>query len=167
MATIIQVEVNEEEFKELLEKELKDLPKEEIQKILLESIKSYFVHDDIQEVEETKDRYSGEINPAKIIRKPNYEKLNALLIRRKSGYGCNQEWTEPTDLFNNMLKQCDFSGLQDIVDEMIKDLKENYHDILVEVISKRIADSFIKDYGFQSEVANIVNVVLNQRNNNQ
>ena len=88
--------------------------------------------------------------------------MNALLIRRKSGYSSNQNWTEPTDLFNDMLKQCDFSGLQDIVDDMIKDLKENYHSILVEVISKRIADSFVNDYRFKSEVADIVNVVLNQ-----
>lgn len=162
----IQIEIDEEQFKELVENEIKDLPKEEVQKIILEAIKSYLYHDDIQEIQEVKSVYNDSIEPAKIIRKPNYDKLNAFLIRKDSSYYTSTRNSEPSELFISLLNDCDFSGLQEIVDDMIKDLKENYHDILVEAISKKIAASFINDYNFKSELADIVNTVLNQRNNN-
>lgn len=161
----IQIEINEEQFKELLENELKDLPKEDIQQVLLESIRSYLHNEDITEIKEEINPYNGTVRePAKIIRKHNYDKLNAFLIREEHSWG-GSSYKQPSNLFESMLKQCDFSGLQDIVDDMIKDLKENYHSILVETISKRIADSFLNDYRFTSELTDIIQRELNCRNN--
>lgn len=159
----VELEVNEEQFKELVEKELKDLPKEAIQTILIESIKSYLHHEDIKEIQEEKYPDGSIKEPAKIIHKDNYDNLNAFLIREESNWGGGSYNTQPSDLFSDMLKQCDFSGLQNIVDDMIKDLKENYHNILVEAISKRIADSFINDYNFTSEITDIVRFNLNKK----
>ena len=160
----VQIEISEDQFKELLEKELKDLPKEDIQNILLESIRSYLYHEDITETEEIKYSYDNSIKePAKIIRKQNYDKLNALLVREESSWSTRN--VSPSKLFTQMLNDCDFSGLQDVVDNMIKDLKDNYHNILIEVMSKRLADSFIHDCRFQTELTDIIARTIDQREN--
>ena len=67
-------------------------------------------------------------------------------------------------LLIDLLKECDFSGLQEIVDIMIKDLKDNYHDILVEILSKQLVGSMINTYEFGNKVTDIVRSELNNPN---
>lgn len=141
------------------------MPKEEIQHILLESIRSYFNSEEVTEVEAVLNSYDGSVRePAKVIRKPVHDKMNMFLLQDKNN-GYYSSVKEPSKLFDNMVKQCDFSGLQDIIDDMIRDLKENYQNILIGVLSKRLADSFINDYKFTSELTNIIEINLRQRNN--
>lgn len=156
----VQIEVSEDQFKELLEKELADLPKEAIQTMLIESIKAYLHHEDVTETEAVVASY-GVREPACITRRQNFDNLNAFLVDEE--HDLYNRCKQPSQLFVQMLKDCDFSGLQDIVDDMIKDLKDNYHHILVEAVSKRLADSLINDYGFQSQMTDIIMRELNRR----
>lgn len=161
----IQVEIPEEQFKELLEKELKDLPKEQIQQILLESIRSYVDGDTIVKLEDIRQNNYGDTEYNVSTTRKSHDKLNALLTEKQSGgYFSSGGYVSPSPLFKDILKQCDFSGLQDIVDDMIKDLRENHHNILIEVMSRRIVDSFTNDHKFQSELTDVIQVQLNARN---
>ena len=160
--TKIQIEIDEDQFRSLIEKEITDLPKDQIQKILLESIRSYLEGDSTIKIEEVrKNEYGATIYPVETNRK-NYDKLNALLIKKEDFYrGTNYE---ASNLLINLLKECDFSGLQEIVDNMIKDLKDNYHDILVEILSKQLVGSMINTYEFGNKVTDIVISELNNPN---
>lgn len=159
--TKIQIEVDEDQFKSLIEKEITDLPKDQIQKIIIESIKSYLTGDETIKIEEvTKNSYNTTIYPVEVNRR-NYNNLNALLIKKEDYYnGTNYR---PSDLFINLLKECDFSGLQEVVDKMINDLKDNYHSILIEILSKQLVNSIFDERNFKGNVLDIIEVYL--RNN--
>lgn len=163
--TKIQIEVDEDQFKELLEKEITDLPKEEIQKILLESIKSYLEGDSTILIDEVvKNKYGNTVYPVEVNKK-DYSILNGLLIKREDYY--NGISYKASDFLINLLEECDFSGLQELVDSMIEDLKNNYHTILVEVLSKQLLSSIFDERNFRNNVKDIIRVYLQNQNNNK
>ena len=159
--TKIQIEVDEDQFKSLIEKEITDLPKDQIQKIIIESIKSYLTGDETIKIEEvTKNSYNTTIYPVEVNRR-NYNNLNALLTKRYDNYSGTSY--QASDFLINLIKECDFSGLQEVVDNMIEDLKNNYHTILIEVLSKQLVNSIFDERNFKDSVLNIIEVYL--RNN--
>lgn len=153
----VELNVDEEQFKELLEKEFKDLPKEAIQNILVESIKTYLNPDDLID------------NQSNVVIGQTYRKehpLNKLLMQSTSYY--NSTTVEPSRLLKSLLLQCDFSALQEVVDKMIEDLKENYHSILVELLSCYVAKGIAENTTFRFEMEHIIQNEFykrDQRNN--
>lgn len=134
----VELNVDEEQFKELLEKELKDLPKETLQEILVQSIKEYFVQD-------------------------GFKNLNVFLVERERyGYGVKG----PSRFLECMMEKCDYSGLQEVVDKMIKDLKENYHTILMEVLSDRLVSGLINTTSFKIGMEETIREHILKMNNN-
>jgi hypothetical protein len=134
----VKINVSEDQFKELLEKELKNLSKETIQNILVECIKGYFSED-------------------------NKRNLENIFLVRGNSYGTSYQ---PSRFLESILEKCDFSGLQEVVDNCIKDLKENYDHILIKVLSSMISESLSSTYNFKYAVQNEICNELARRDNN-
>lgn len=134
----VKIEVNEEQFKDLLEKELTDLPKETIQNILIESIKEYLKEDD-------------------------YKNLNAFLVNKECNHYSNYS-IQPSQFFYSMLENCDYSSLQEVADNMIKDLKENYQQILIQVLSNQLANGIANNDVFRANLRDVIDQELYKRN---
>ena len=134
----VKIEVSEEQFKELLEKELNDLPKESVQKILLSAIEKY-------------------------LEEPDH--VNAFLEKREEGY--YSKTCRPSDFLINSIKNCDYSELQCLVDDMIKELEDNYKDILIDAIGKMIVNGICNTSNFDMSVETIIRRVLSRANNPQ
>lgn len=154
----VELNVDEEQFKELLEKEFKDLPKEKIQNILVESIKTYLNPDDLID------------NQSNVVLGQTYRKEHPLnkLLMQSTTYHYNSTTVEPSNLLRTLLLQCDFSALQEVVDKMIEDLKENYHSILVELLSCYMAKGITENTTFRFEMEQIIQDEFykrDQRNN--
>lgn len=133
----VSIEVNEEQFKDLLEKELKDLPKETLQEILVQSIKEYFVQD-------------------------GFKNLNVFLVdNERYGYGVKG----PSRFLECMMEKCDYSGLQEVVDKMIDDLKENYRKILLEILSDRLTSGIMNTTSFRNGVEEVIREEVWKMNN--
>ena len=90
----------------------------------------------------------------------NYEKSNGVKTDRYSNYA-----TKPSPFLESILEECDFSGLQEVVDNCIKDLKENYEQILIKVISSMISESLFNTHNFKFAVESVVCDELNRRHN--
>ena len=136
----VKIEVNEEQFKDLLEKELADLPKETVQNILIESIKEYLKEDD-------------------------YKNLNAFVVNKEYDHYsyCSKQ---PSKFLYSMLENCDYSGLQEVADDMIKDLKENYQQILIQVLSNQLANGIANNDVFRANLRDVIDQELYKRNQN-
>ena len=132
----VSIEVNEEQFKELLEKELKDLPKESVQKILLSAIEKY-------------------------LEEPNH--VNAFLEKKQEGYYSTT--VGPSDFLINTIKKCDYSELQCLVDDMIKELEDNYRDVLINAIGRMIVNGICNTSNFDMSVETIIRDTLRRANN--
>jgi hypothetical protein len=133
----VKLTVTEEQFKEILEKGFNDLQKETIQEVIIQSIKEYFTHD-------------------------NYKNLNAFIVDKESyGYGSKTA----SRFLIDCMEDCDYSGLQEVVDLMIKDLKENYHKILIEILSDRLMRGLADTWSFQDSLENTIRKELNNYHN--
>ena len=105
----VEINVDETQFKDILDKELQDLPKEVLQNIIVESIKGYFQQDNYK----------------------NVEKI--FLHEEKSSYGWSSH-NKPNELLTSVLKNCDYYQLQEVVDEAINTLKEEHYNILKDIL---------------------------------
>ena len=70
-----------------------------------------------------------------------------------------------TEFLNGLVKNCDYSELQSIVDEAIKDVKENHRSILCDLISKIVSEGLFQDYHFKYALDNAVQDVLRRMRN--
>ena len=122
----IEINVDETQFKDILDKELQDLPKEVLQNIIVESIKGYFQQDDYK----------------------NVEKI--FLHEEKSSYGWSHN--EPNELLTSVLKNCDYYQLQDVVDEAINILKKEHYNILKDILKDMFIKGLTTNYTFQSSL---------------
>ena len=103
----ITINIDENMFAEVIEKELKSLPPEKLQDIIVSAIQKYF-----------------EENGDVIIKN---------LLLRKSEYGyCH---SEPTGFMREIVKNADYSKLNDFVNKSIDLLSTNYNSILKEVLA--------------------------------
>lgn len=135
----IEINVDETQFKDILDKELQDLPKEVLQNIIVESIKGYFQQDDYK----------------------NVEKI--FLHEEKNSYGWSHY--EPNELLTSVLKNCDYYQLQEVVDEAINTLKEEHYNILKDILKDMFIKGLTTHYTFQSSLELAINDVLCRRAN--
>ena len=136
----VEINVDETQLKDILDKELKDLPKETIQDVIVQSIKGYFEQN-------------------------NYENVQKLFVYENKGYNSWDTKMTTTELLNGLVKNCDYSELQSVVDEAIKDVKENHRSILCDLISKIVSEGLFQDYHFKYALDNAVQDVLRRIQN--
>ncbi len=132
----IKIDVDELQFKEVLNKQLRDMPEDIIQKIIMECIREYFTQN-------------------------NYEMIDKLFVQsNKDYYGFEKK--SATEFLNRLIEECDYSKLQDIVDLAILDLRHNYNDILIDVLTLQLLQSF-RNSNFESGLNMTIRDILNAR----
>jgi hypothetical protein len=135
----LEINVDETQFKDILDKELKEMPKEVIQDVIVKSIQGYFEQN-------------------------NYENVQRLFVQTTETRWDTKKTS--TDFLNGLVKDCDYSALQDVVDKAIEDVKENHRSIVCDLISKIITNGLFTDYNFRSALDNAVRDVLCSMNRN-
>ena len=120
----LEINIDETQFKDVLDKELKDMPKEVLREIITEGLKNYFNN-------------NGNI-------------VEDMLVQKTNNW--NDYHKVPTRFLEELLKSCDFSELQDFVDKMIELLKEKYTEILVTAITALLYDGLMNNYMFRDRL---------------
>ena len=126
----VKINVDDAKFNELFEKEHDALTKEDMHKIFEECVREYF-------------------------RRNEYEKIDRMLFE-KDRWGSQIQ----TDYLKKMIANCDLSGLQDVIDICINELKENHFKLLKEVILDAIVSGFINNYTFHSNLKMAIQTIL-------
>ena len=121
----VEINIDETQFKELLEGHLSQLPEDTIKDIIVESIRGYFSQN-------------------------NYELIENLFIETKDHYGYKEKCASP--FLDRLVRDCDYSGLQDVLDAAIKNLVENNERILKDMFIEAIADKMYNTYFFRDSV---------------
>ena len=127
----IEINVDEIQFKDILDKELKDLPKEVLQDVIVQGIKGYFEQN-------------------------NYENVQKLFLKENGGYNSWDTKITTTEFLNGLVNDCDYSGLQDVVDEAIKSVRDNHKEILGDMILRIITNGFFQDYNFRNQLESVI-----------
>lgn len=121
----VKINVDESRIPEILEKELNGLNPEEIHEVVIECIKEYLSLD-------------------------NYKNTERLFVYKQKSYYDARTQDAPTDLLYKILKEnMDYSSLQNVVDNCIDDIKNNYESLLIRVITDMIATSLANTYNMQ------------------
>ena len=133
----VTINVDETMFAEVIDKELKALSSDDLKNIILEVVSEYF-------------------------RRDNYKHTEELIFKNPSTNYYNKEFTP---LMTQMVKSADYSGLQDIVDRCIEEVKSNYDHLLIKSISAAIIGGLTYDYQFSEAVRREVTAVLEDQKN--
>lgn len=132
----IKINVDETKFKEVIEKELNAFSKEELHEIVRECI----------------------VDALK-----NNEELKKLFITRSNGSYFSHD--EPSEILKIAAKNIDLSpAYKEIQESMIKELKENYHELLEKTMLGAIVNGIANDYDFRQRMANDVEYIIRSRN---
>ncbi len=120
----VKISVDESRIPEILEKELNALNPKEIHEVVMQCIKEYLSLD-------------------------NYKNTERLFIyKQETYYGSTQD--APTELLYKILKEnIDYSSLQNVVDNCIDEIKNNYESLLIKVITDMIATSLLTTHNMQ------------------
>ena len=130
----VEINTDETQFKELLDGHLSKLPEDTIKNIIVESIHGYFSQN-------------------------NYEQIENLFIETKDHYGYKEKCASP--FLQRLVRDCDYSKLQDVLDAAINNLVENNETILTNMFIEAIAAKMHNTYSFEDSVRR----VLIERNN--
>ena len=121
----IEINVDETQMKDVLEKELSELPKDVIREIITESIREYFAVD-------------------------GYKNTRDLFIDENNNYGYREK--SPSGLLKELIKGCDVSKLQEVVDEGIEVLKRDNERILRDVLCDMLVGGLTNEYSFRESL---------------
>ena len=125
----VEINIDETQFKELLDGHLSKLPEDAIKNIIVESIHEYFTHN-------------------------NYEMIESLFIETKERYGFREKSAAP--FLQKLVEDCDYSKLQDVLDAAIYNLIENNETILKDMFIEAIADRMYNTYSFKDSVRKVL-----------
>ena len=130
----VKIQVDETQFKDILENELAAFKPEELHDVIEECIGEYF-------------------------RSNNYKALEKIMF--DSGFYRDT----PSALLKEAITKCDYSGLQDVVDVMIDKLRNDYQNILIEMLWSQISKSLAYSYSIQDSMGIAIrNAIENERN---
>lgn len=121
----VELNIDETQFKELLEGHLSQLSEDIIKDIIVSSIHEYFSQN-------------------------NYERIEKMFIDTRDNYGFKEKIANP--FFEKLVKDCDYSMLQDVLDAAIKNLVENNERILKDMFIETIASKITDTYGFRDSI---------------
>lgn len=114
----ITINVDEAQFKDLLEKELNEMPKEEVHELVKIAFIQYVTQDP--------------------------KALKDLFVKQSNNYYDSS--VSPTNLLNKIIKEIDFSDIAAEIAEPIKDLfKNGIKDIVEQVVARSIADAIMSN----------------------
>ena len=125
----VEINVDEMQFKELLDKQLTELPQEVIQNIIIESIREYFTQND-------------------------YQMIENLFINKESRYGYIEK--SSSVFLDKLMRECDYSKLQEVVDAAVENLKENNERILKDMLIEALAAKLTDTYSMRQSVEYIL-----------
>ena len=92
-------------------------------------------------------------------RSNNYEALEKIMFDK----GFYRD--TPSALLKEAITKCDYSGLQDVVDVMIDKLRNDYQNILIEMLWSQISKSLAYSYSIQDSMSIAIrNAIENERN---
>lgn len=136
----ITISIDENMFAEVIEKELKALPSEKLQDIIVSAIQKYF-----------------EENGNTIIRD---------LLLRKSEYGYYYR-SEPTDFMREIVKNADYSKLNDFVNKSIDLLSTNYDSVLKEVLADALISGLTaNNFNYRDNLSEVIKREVYKMENN-
>lgn len=135
----ITLNIDEELFNSTLGKALNDLKPEQLNDILIECIREYFLGND-----------------GKNIEKLLYEEHDPAWGRRQ---------TFITNFTNKLINDCDYSGLQEVADKCITNIKENSDKILKDILAEMMIRGLCDKYNFQERVKDAISDEMIRRNN--
>lgn len=114
----ITINVDEAQFKDLLEKELNEMPKEEVHELVKIAFIQYVTQDS--------------------------KALKDLFVKQSNSYYDSS--VSPTNLLNKIIEEIDFSDIAAEIAEPIKDLfKNGIKDIVEQVVARSIADAIMSN----------------------
>ena len=128
----VEINIDESQFKELLDNHLSNLPEDTIKDIIVESIRAYFSQN-------------------------NYEKIEQLFINSRSSYGYTEKCAN--DFLKKLVSDCDYSKLQDVLDASIDDLKKNHERILKDLFIEAIAKNLSTQYPLRETIVRTLNEI--------
>lgn len=130
----VKIQVDETQFKDILENELAAFKPEDLHDIIAECIGEYF-------------------------RSSNYNALEKIMFDQ----GFYRD--TPSALLKEAITKCDYSGLQDVVDAMIYRLRNDYQNVLIEMLWTQISKSLACSYSVQDSMnIAIRNAIDSERN---
>ena len=135
----ITINVDESQFKEILDKELKALKPEELHEVLIQCIKEYFTID-------------------------NYKNLEHLLVENRGGYYGNKV---PTEFTIALVKSCDYSKLQEVADACCEKLKTDHDTILKEIMLNAIVSGLTNNFYIHDMISTTIKNEIYSINNRQ
>lgn len=131
----VEINIDETQFKELLDGHLSKLSEDTIKNIIVESIHGYFSQN-------------------------NYQQIENLFIETKEQYGYKEKCAS---LFlQKLVRDCDYSKLQDVLDAAINNLIEHNETILKDMFIEAIADKMYNTYSFRDSVRKVLIEMGNQ-----
>lgn len=118
----IEINVDELQFKEILDGELKNLSKEKIHEVILEGIRTYFT--------------------------TNPDVVEGLFVE-KCGWGYQKQ---PTSYLRQIINtRIPYNCFEELVDGLINDLKKNHEQLLKEAMIELMINGMFNSYGFQDK----------------
>ena len=79
-------------------------------------------------------------------------------------YSSYDRYHEPSQLLKDMVKSCDFSELQPVVDACVQSVKIRHEELLKSLILELISKSLVETYGFREQLNQTIYEVLNRMN---
>ena len=133
----LKIEVNDEMFKDVAEKSLNALKPEQVTEIMQQALLEYF-------------------------RKDNYKAIEGILVDSSRSDYWNKE---PSEFTKKIIKSCDMSSLQEVVDKCIDQLKDKYDTILMSILTDMLTSGFTNNYAFQESLKTAIHTELVRINN--
>ena len=123
----ITINVDESMFSEVLDKELKALSEEELKEIIKQGI-------------------------AECLRANNFKRAEALIFDKYKSPWDISEKTTINSTAEKILRDMDYSELQDVVDKCIELLKSDYENLLMNTLLKNMACNLADTYEMERKI---------------
>lgn len=133
----LTVNIDEKMFDESLGKTLQEMEPEKLKDIITECIKQYFL--------------------------TNNENIEKLLYEKRDTYYGGYT-LGPSDFTEKLIQNLDYSGLQEVADKCIEDLKEHYKDIIEKILLEMMVKGLTDTYSFKDKVSQVMSDIMNRRN---
>lgn len=138
----VTVNIDEKMFDESVGEALKSLKPEEMKDMITNCIKEYLLG----------------------VNNKGVSNLETLMYDKENTYYGSSK-LKPSFFTEQIIEKLDYSALQEVVDECIKNLKENHKDILEEILLEMMVRGLTDTYNFATSVQSTIHSVMRDMNN--